>query len=440
MTPWRSSCPVEGLSWLAALAGQGADCLVTPAMPGVTPSALAGLWPCREWRWPGPTAADVADGGAQALASLKKFCFGTPGTAIGHLAYHAGFAPLGLNLPAPPTPAGVFRKYRAYLGLDPSGSAVHVHAEDPADARLAMRLLTAARVGDPREEPGKGFAPPRLPAFHGPVSASLDGRAYASAVRAARERILDGDAYQLTLSIRFETPLAPDLSSHDLFLALLARHPAMFYALLHDSSYDLVSTSPERFLRVRGGEVLSQPIKGTRRCHGDPAGQTEALRASAKEDAELSMIVDLIRNDIGHRCAYGSVGVEGHKSVFEVDGLLQMYANVTGSLRQGSDCLDLLWEALPPGSVTGCPKKSAVEIIAGLEPHHRQAYCGKVVAVHGPQDMDSSVAIRTACLDRAAGSLAFFAGSGIVVDSVPELEYEETLAKAAKFLDMVGRR
>jgi para-aminobenzoate synthetase component 1 len=186
--------------------------------------------------------------------------------------------------------------------------------------------------------------------------------------------------------------------------------------------------------------VLSQPIKGTRLAGRPLLANDRALRTSAKEDAELSMIVDLIRNDISPHCQYGTVGVEGHKSVFEVDGLLQMYSNVTGRLKPGSTALDLLWAALPPGSVTGCPKKRAIEIIAGLEPHHREAYCGCLVVVHGPEDLDSSVAIRTAVVDEARSRFSFHAGSGIVVDSDPDKEYEETLAKAAKFLALDRRK
>jgi len=267
----------------------------------------------------------------------------------------------------------------------------------------------------------------------------MDRAAYTRAVERALEHILDGEAYQLNLSIRFDAPWPRGHRLQDLFTRLLAEHPAMFYGLYHDSPYTLLSTSPERFLRVRAGRVLAQPIKGTRRIEGDPTLEAAALRASAKERAELSMIVDLLRNDISAHCAYGSVSVQDHCSVFAVDGLLQMYADVTGLLRPDSEALDLLWDALPPGSVTGCPKARAVELIQALEPHHRDAYCGALVLWQGPRDMDSCVAIRTATLDDASGLFSFFAGSGIVVDSVPNLEYKETLAKAAKFLALAGR-
>jgi para-aminobenzoate synthetase component 1 len=390
-------------------------------MPGVAASGLVGLWPVAEWRM-------GRDGG---IEELKRFCFGTPGPALGSLSYHAGFEALGLDLPQPDFPAGVFRKYAVLLAPSPDARQVHLFADHAARARQAAELVRQGAV--------RGTGRAALPAFPGELRASLDRQGYEWAVNRALEHILDGDVYQLNLSIRFEADFPIGLAPTALFTGLLRTHPAMFYGLYHDLPYAIVSTSPERFIRVRRGEVLSQPIKGTRRCGHDRRDALRELLASPKEDAELSMIVDLIRNDISGHCAYGSVGVSAHRSVFEVDGLLQMYSGVTGRLREGSTCLDLLWDALPPGSVTGCPKRRAVEIIGALEPHHREASYGCLAVVHGPHDLDSSVAIRTAVADTRQGVLGFHAGSGIVVDSDPGMEYEETLAKAAKFLALTGR-
>ena len=440
MTPYRCSCPAEGFSWLSALAPHEPDALVTPPMPGVAASGLAGLWPVSEWRM-GP------DGGRE---ELKGFCFGSPGPALGFLAYHAGFVPMGLDLPRPDFPAGVFRKYAVLLAPSPDARQVHIFSDDPAKAREAAALI---RNGEGVHMHGHARTAARLPAFPGSLRASLDRPGYEKAVGRALTHILDGDVYQLNLSIRFEADMPAGLSPTRLFLDLMHSHPAMFYGLYHDSKYAIVSTSPERFVRVRQGRVLSQPIKGTRvvraLTHSGAQAATDRLAAreealrellnSPKEDAELAMIVDLIRNDMGAHCEYGSVSVSGHRSVFEVDGLLQAYSSVEGRLREGSTCLDLLWDAMPPGSVTGCPKRRAMEIIAALEPHHREASYGCLAVVHGPRDLDSSVAIRTAVADSGRGTLSFQAGSGIVVDSDPGMEYEETLAKAAKFLALTGR-
>ncbi|WP_051272287.1 chorismate-binding protein [Fundidesulfovibrio putealis] len=423
MTRSTCCCPAEGLSWLGALAPEEPDVFLTPTMPGIPASGVVGLWPRLEWRL-GPNGD--SDGGRQELSRFCDPAHTGPGPALGYLNYEAGFEALGLSAPQSPPefPPGVFRKYRAVLAPSPDARHVFIHADSHQLAREAALLVQSA----PRSA--------SIPLFDGPLRASLDADGYRRAVSRALEHILDGDAYQLNLSIRFDTDWPAGLSPASLFTHLLRERPAMFYALFQLGGQAIVSTSPERFIRVQDGRVLSQPIKGTR-----PAvpGAVRDLLASPKEDAELSMIVDLIRNDISPHCRYGSVRVEGHKSLFEVDGLLQMYANVTGELRPGSTALDLLWDALPPGSVTGCPKRRAAEIIADLEPHRREVYCGCMVMAHGPRDLDSSVAIRTALADPARNLFSFFAGSGIVVESDPDSEYRETLAKAEKFLELTRR-
>ncbi len=427
MTRSTCCCPAEGLSWLDALAPEKPDAFLTPPQSGIPasgasgPSGIVGLWPRLEWHL-------GRDGGKQELSRFCDPAHTGPGPALGYLNYEAGFEALGLPAPQSPPefPPGVFRKYRAVLTPSPDARHVHIYADSPKLAREAALLVQSA----PRKPP----AP--LPHFTGPLRASLDADGYRSVVRCALEHILDGDAYQLNLSIRFDTSWPSGLDPASLFTHLLRERPAMFYALFQLDGQAIVSTSPERFIQVRNGRVLSQPIKGTRSA---APGAVRELLASPKEDAELSMIVDLIRNDISPHCRYGSVRVESHKSLFEVDGLLQMYANVTGELRPGSTSLDLLWDALPPGSVTGCPKRRAAQIIADLEPHRREVYCGCMVLAHGPRDLDSSVAIRTALADPTRKLFSFFAGSGIVVESDPDSEYRETLAKAEKFLALTRR-
>ncbi|WP_051694214.1 chorismate-binding protein [Desulfohalovibrio reitneri] len=271
------------------------------------------------------------------------------------------------------------------------------------------------------------------------MEASLDREAYENVVRRALRYILDGHAYQLTLSIRYGARGRAD--PLDLVRRLFLRHPAAHYALFHTDSKAVISASPERFLRVRDGDILSQPIKGTARVPqgGDPHRMAERLMASDKESAELSMIVDLVRNDVSANADYGTVKVRGHKNVFLVDDLLQMRSDVTARLRSDRTALHLLHDAFPGGSVTGCPKRRAMEIMEELEPHTRGVYCGTLFMAFGPRDLDSSIAIRTAVLDQASGDFTFHAGSGIVVDSDPSREFEETTAKADKFLNLVER-
>ncbi|MFH1913337.1 MAG: chorismate-binding protein [Pseudomonadota bacterium] len=373
---------------------------------------------------------------------VKDFCFGSPGPALGFVSYTYGMLLRGTPSAKPlDFPLGHLKKYAAMAQYDDATGIVTVTGEERAVAGLRQRLARlehghpAATTSQRRTGGGRGV--PEL---------SLPREDYEAGVRETLARIRAGDVYQLNLSTRFRVSW-PGLDPAGLFLRLWQTRPAPFYAWFSSGTRRVLSTSPERFLRVRGGGVLSQPIKGTLRLevgeHGEdgPARAVDPVLAarltdSAKEDAELSMIVDLIRNDISANCEVGSVRVAAHKSVFRVDRLLQMYSDVTGRLRQDRDCLDLFFDAFPGGSVTGCPKASAMTLIEALEPHSRGVYCGSMLVVRGERDMDSSVAIRTAVCDTRAKVMDFWAGSGIVVDSDPASEYQETVAKAEKFLTL----
>jgi para-aminobenzoate synthetase component 1 len=410
-----------------ALAGElvreaGADALLSvPGHPAAT-TPLIGAGAADELVFTALTTPD----------EVKAFCFGSPGPAFGFVSYTYGLILRGIPSAKPlDFPLGHLKKYAAVAEYDAaSGTATlsgEAQAVDALKARLArVRPGCAAKVSGLKK---KG------------MRMSLPRAAYEAGVREALARIRAGYVYQLNLSTRF-TSHWPELDPAGLFLHLWQTRPAPFYACFASGQHRVISTSPERFLRVQGDQVLSQPIKGTLRLG---AGEEETdpemlarLTGSAKEDAELSMIVDLIRNDISANCEPGSVRVEGHKSVFCVDRLLQMYSNVVGRLRDDRDCLDLFFDAFPGGSVTGCPKASAMAIIEALEPHSRGVYCGSVLAVRGERDLDSSIAIRTAVWDADTGNFDFWAGSGIVVDSDPASEYQETLAKAEKFLTLEG--
>jgi para-aminobenzoate synthetase component 1 len=201
----------------------------------------------------------------------------------------------------------------------------------------------------------------------------------------------------------------------------------------------IASVSPELFLQLRGREVLTRPIKGTRSRTGNPvvdAKQQRELLASQKEAAELAMIVDLHRNDLGRVCEYGSVRVaharriEGHPSVFHT------VADVTGRLEAGRDALDLLMACFPAGSVSGVPKIRALEIIGELESVARGAYTGAIGQLCLNGEAAFSVAIRTLQLSGGRGYL--HVGGGIVAESDPAAEYAETLAKAAGILRSFG--
>jgi len=194
----------------------------------------------------------------------------------------------------------------------------------------------------------------------------------------------------------------------------------------------VLSASPERFLQVQEGEVVTRPIKGTCPRAADPqvdAALTEALRTSMKDRAENLMIVDLLRNDLGKSCATGSVMVP---ELFKVESFATVHhlvSTVMGRLAPGRDVLNLLAGCLPGGSITGAPKRRAMEIIEELEPHRREVYCGAIGYVGVDGRMDTNIAIRT--LVHSHGEMRFWAGGGIVADSRLEEEFAETEHKAA---------
>ena len=260
---------------------------------------------------------------------------------------------------------------------------------------------------------------------------SLDQAAFAKGVRAIRESIAEGDVYQVNLCRRLSAPL-PEAADVVALGHLLARaHPAPHAAVvrLPSAGLHIASASPERFLRREGGEVESRPIKGTAVTAGG---------FTAKDRAENVMIVDLVRNDLGRVCEYGSVEVAGLCQVERHPGLSHLVSTVTGRLRAGAGWPELLAATFPPGSVTGAPKLAALEAIRRLEPVPRSVYCGAVGWVDADNRRgDLNVAIRTFWVEN--NELHLGVGAGITWDSTPEGEWEETELKAARLLSVVGR-
>lgn len=262
--------------------------------------------------------------------------------------------------------------------------------------------------------------------------------AYKHAVAQALEYIRAGDIYQLNLAQRFTVPWNDGAAS--LYCRLRQASPAAYGAFLGsklvNDRHSICSVSPELFLKVRGREVVTCPIKGTRPRGETPAQTVAAARelgSCAKERAELNMIVDVERNDLGRVCEYGSVRVRSSGEIQELPTLLHRVATVSGTLRKHCGPATLLKAVFPGGSITGAPKIRAMEIIRELEAAPRGPYCGAVgwLGING--DMELNIAIRTALVDSKSGVAHFHAGSGIVADSNPEREYEETLHKARAF-------
>ncbi len=258
---------------------------------------------------------------------------------------------------------------------------------------------------------------------------------YVAAVQRIRDYIAAGDVYQVNFSQRFEMGIEGD--SYTLFKTLYQMNPAPFFAFVNAGDHQVVSTSPERFLMRRGRRVETRPIKGTRPRGKTPEQDLEmkaALECSHKDDAELSMIVDLLRNDIGKVCQGGSVAVAQHKRLEAYQNVYHLVSVVEGTLADGSSSVDLIRAAFPGGSITGCPKIRSMEIIDELETHCRHVYTGSIgyISFHGT--MDLSIAIRTAI--RMGDRLVFSVGGGIVYDSDPLDEHEETLHKGRTLISL----
>jgi para-aminobenzoate synthetase component 1 len=306
----------------------------------------------------------------------------------------------------------------------PSGSA--------GEARRGIDAMRRRIAQAPRA--GSGTAA----VLRAPRAVSNFSRAqYMRAVRRAKDYIREGDIYQVNISQRFEAALPED--PIDLYRRLRKVSPAPFAAYLGFGEFAILSSSPERFICKRGRRIETRPIKGTRPRGSDPAAD-EALRSelahSAKDAAEHVMIVDLERNDLGRICEYGSVGPTGSPAIEKYAQVFHMVSTVAGTLSASADPVACLRAAFPGGSVTGAPKIRSMEIIDELEPVRRSAYTGAIGYISFDGDMDTSIVIRTFIVK--GGRAYFQVGGGIVADSDPADEYEETIHKARGLMDALG--
>lgn len=266
------------------------------------------------------------------------------------------------------------------------------------------------------------------------IKSNFTREVYKSVIDNIREYIASGHVYQVNMSQRFEADFSGN--PFNLFKRLFQENPAPFFAYINAGDHHIVSTSPERFLKLEGNYIESRPIKGTK-----PRGKTEeedcsfrsALENSKKDDAELSMIVDLIRNDIGKVCKASSVRVKEHKRLEAYENVYHLVSIVEGTLRNDCDEVDLLEATFPGGSITGCPKIRAMEIIDELEPNRRHVYTGSIGYISFHKSMDLSIAIRTATIHN--NRIYFSVGGGVVYDSDPLDEYYETLHKGKTIME-----
>ena len=272
-----------------------------------------------------------------------------------------------------------------------------------------------------------------------PTRSNFSRHDYLHAVLRVKDYIASGDVYQVNLSQRFHTRL--EMSAQELYLRLRRHNPAPFSAYLDLGDAQILSSSPERFLRVLGkeGVVETRPIKGTRgrgETEEEDIHLAEELLQSEKDRAELVMIVDLERNDLGRVCGFGSVRVPELASIEPYASVYHLVATVTGELPPDRDIADLIRATFPGGSITGAPKLRAMEIIDELEPVSRGPYTGALGYFSFSGDLDLNILIRSLVVK---GNQAFFhAGGGIVADSDAEKEYMETLHKVRGMMGAVG--
>jgi para-aminobenzoate synthetase component 1 len=303
-------------------------------------------------------------------------------------------------------------------------------APPEARARRARERLDAFRARLESPAPPRA-APPAARATQ-PATSTFGRERYLRAVESVRDAIARGDIFQANLSQRWSLPM-PGAHAHALVLdEALRRHtPSPFAATLCLGDHAILSASPELFLRRRGPQVETRPIKGTRPRGADAAEDERLaaeLQASVKDRAENVMIVDVLRNDLGRVCATGSVAVPQLCALERFPQVWHLTSTVTGRLRETAGPFDLLHACFPGGSITGAPKIRAMELLEGLEPVRRHIYTGAIGWVGWNGDADWNIAIRTAT---ATGrGIHWSAGGGITGDSDPEAEYLESVAKA----------
>jgi anthranilate synthase component I len=382
------------------------------------------------------------DKGRVRLPGLPPFS----GGAIGYLAYDA--VRLMERIPAThPDDVGlddaVFMLFDGLVAFDHVRQAIwiirNVFTEGPSSLRAkydsAVRAIRSTRARLERPLPPARRSPRAAPLR---VQSNFPRARFLDAVRRAKNYIRAGDVFQVVLSQRFAARTSAD--PLDIYRALRVVNPSPYLYFLRDAALSVVGSSPEMLVKVQGREAFYRPIAGTR-----PRGRDEhedqrlarELLQDPKERAEHIMLVDLGRNDLGRVSEYGSVRVEDLMFVERYSHVMHLVSSLRSRLRSDVDCFDVLMSCFPAGTLTGAPKVRAMEIIEELEPTRRGIYGGAVLYLDYSGNMDSCIAIRT--LVAKNGMACVQAGAGIVADSVPQREYEESVNKARALLSALAQ-
>jgi len=371
-------------------------------------------------------AAPTVVRGAAGAKKLLPFCGGW----IVYVGYEiAAEVEKSLKLPHAQAPLSAFALRIEHLIVhDLARGAVFAVSEN-GDAGAHARLIADLRAAadQPRE-----IADEPVPVSH------IDEERpelFIARVRAAQEHIAAGDIYQANLSRPWHLTLRNARDAERVYAALRRANPAPFAARAQFRGMTILSSSPERLLRVSGHEISTRPIAGTRARHGSAEQdrhETAELVAHPKERAEHVMLIDLERNDLGRVCEAGSVEVDEYMVTESYAHVHHIVSNVRGRLRPDRSPVDALRALFPGGTITGCPKVRCMQIIAELEGEGRGAYTGSLGWLGSDGDADFNILIRTLTLNGA--DIELRAGAGIVADSIPERELEETRAKARGLL------
>ncbi|MFH0912817.1 MAG: aminodeoxychorismate synthase component I [Candidatus Omnitrophota bacterium] len=369
------------------------------------------------------------------------------GGAVGYLAYDLGFTlEKKLKTRSKETlklPDCLFGFYNSIIIIDHFKGLLHIFAVGfPERNRRLAKLLSEAnfkrihklisQLNSVKHTDKKDMPRTRRPE----LKSNFSKKDYLLAIKKAKEYIKKGDIYQVNLSQEFQA--RTDLSGFEIYQRLRKISPAYFNAYFDAGDYQILSSSPESFLRLEGNLVTTRPMKGTRPRAQDKLNDAQLkkdLLDSAKDKAELNMIVDLERNDLGRVCDYDSIKVNTLRRLEEYNTVFQTTATICGRLHKDKDRLDLIRASFPGGSITGCPKIRAMEIIEELEPTRRSIYTGSLGYLSFSGNMDLNILIRT--ILKKESKLYFSVGGGIVADSKPEDEYQETLVKAKAMMEAI---
>ncbi|MGH7902794.1 MAG: anthranilate synthase component I family protein, partial [Candidatus Dormibacteraceae bacterium] len=419
--------------------------LCPPGTPGFLLESVEGGERLARFSFIGCRAEHLALGDGDPLVALSEVAAeqvtrtaqdGLPrfhGGAVGYLGYEAARhferIPTAAG-PAPDLPESAFLRAEDLAMFDHVTGRLRLltyHRPDREDAVHAERRLDEMEDRLYRDLRDGSSRPAGRP---GSWSPNVTRAGFEAMVEAAREHILAGDAFQVVVSQRFATPLSA--RPFDVYRCLRALNPSPYmYFLSLGAGRFIVGTSPELLVRVEGGRVETRPLAGTRRRGTSPESDLaleRELLGDAKERAEHVMLVDLGRNDVGRVARPGSVRVERLMEVERYSHVMHISSTVAGELTETKSSLDALRAAFPAGTVSGAPKIRAMEIIASLEPERRGAYAGCLGYVGFGGNLDMAITLRTIVI--AEGRAYVQAGAGVVADSRPEREYQETLEKA----------